>query len=208
VVQGICMYSLEDGRYLVKLARQAIEEHLRSGAEAAPGDVPEHLIKRAGAFVTIHTHPEHRLRGCIGYPEPHYPLAVAVVKAAIAAATQDPRFPPLTLEELRRCTIEVSVLTPPELVNAPPSRLPELIKVGEHGIIIERGLRRGLLLPQVAVEEGWDSEEFLSHGCIKAGLLPDCWFDESTKVYTFTATVFSEVSPGGEVELSAASCQR
>ncbi|NOZ82688.1 MAG: TIGR00296 family protein, partial [Euryarchaeota archaeon] len=173
-----------------------------------PEDAPERLKKKAGAFVTIHTHPERRLRGCIGYPEPHYPLIVAVIKAAIAAATQDPRFPPLRTGELERCTLELSVLTPPRALEVPPARLPEVVKVGEHGIIVEKGLRRGLLLPQVAVEEGWDSQEFLSHGCIKAGLLPDCWFDEDTKVYTFTAQVFSEVSPGGEVRLSAASCRR
>ncbi len=203
------MYSLDDGTYLLRLARRAAVEYLRRGVELEPPeDAPERLREKAGAFVTIHTYPEHRLRGCIGYPEPHYPLVEAVIKSAIAAATQDPRFPPVSLEELERCTLELSVLTPPEPLNAPPSKLPEAVRVGEHGIIVEKGLRRGLLLPQVAVEEGWSSEEFLSHGCIKAGLLPDCWFEESTRVYTFTATVFAEVSPGGEVKLMEASCQR
>ena len=142
----------------------------------------------------------HELRGCIGYPEPVYPLVEATIKAAIAAATQDPRFYPVSLKELGHCIIEVSVLTKPELLKVDsPKEYPEKVEVGRHGLIVERGLARGLLLPQVPVDEGWTSEEFLSHTCMKAGLMPDCWLDEETKIYTFEGIVFAETSPKGEV---------
>ena len=195
------MYTLEDGRYLVRLARRAIEVYLRERKElAVPEDVPEKLRKKAGVFVTLETYPAHELRGCIGYPEPIYPLVEATIKAAIAAATQDPRFYPLSPEELEHCTIEVSVLTPPKLLKvSSPREYPEKIEVGRHGLIVERGFARGLLLPQVPVDEGWSTEEFLSHTCMKAGLMPDCWLDEGTKIYTFEGIVFAETSPGGEV---------
>ncbi len=195
------MYTLEDGKYLVKLARQAIEVYLHERRELpVPGDAPEKLKEKAGVFVTLETYPMHELRGCIGYPEPVYPLVEATIKAAIAAATQDPRFYPVSLKELGHCTIEVSVLTKPELLKVDsPKEYPEKVEVGRHGLIVERGLARGLLLPQVPVDEGWTSEEFLSHTCMKAGLMPDCWLDEETKIYTFEGIVFAETSPKGEV---------
>ncbi len=195
------MYTIEDGRYLVSLARRAIETHLREGVELPPPeDAPRKLREKAGVFVTLEEYPGHELRGCIGYPEPVYPLVEATIKAAISAATQDPRFPPLTLEELGHCTVEVTVLTKPELlVVESPREYAGKIEVGKHGLIVERGLAKGLLLPQVPVDHAWSVEEFLSHTCLKAGLLPDCWLEEGTKIYTFEGRVFAETSPGGEV---------
>jgi hypothetical protein len=197
----ISMYTLEEGKYLVRLARRTIEIYLREKRELSPPeDAPEKLKEKAGVFVTLETYPTHELRGCIGYPEPIYPLVEATIKAAIAAATQDPRFYPVSLRELEHCTIEVSVLTKPKLLKvSSPREYPEKVKVGKHGLIVEKGLARGLLLPQVPVDEGWTSEEFLSHTCMKAGLMPDCWLDKETKIYTFEGIVFAETSPRGDV---------
>ncbi len=197
----ISMYSLGEGKYLIGLARRAIEVYLREGRKLSPPeDAPEKLMEKAGVFVTLESYPAHELRGCIGYPEPVYPLVEATIKAAIAAATQDPRFYPLSLRELEHCTVEVSILTKPELMEVrSPREYPEKIEVGKHGLIVERGFARGLLLPQVPVDERWSTEEFLSHTCVKAGLMPDCWLDEETKIYRFEGIVFAEVSPKGEV---------
>ncbi len=157
-------------------------------------------MERAGAFVTLKTHPDGRLRGCIGYPEPVLPLSRAVVRAAISAATQDPRFYPLTPAELPRVTVEVSVLTPPEpLMAEDRERLPEMIVVGRDGLIVRAGPWSGLLLPQVPVEWGWDSREFLDQTCLKAGLSPGCWRRPDVEVLRFTAIVFAEESPLGRV---------
>ncbi|MEM1759529.1 MAG: TIGR00296 family protein, partial [Thermofilaceae archaeon] len=139
-------------------------------------------------------------RGCIGFPEPVLPLVEATIEAAIAAATEDPRFEPMTPDELKSVVFEVSVLSPPQLVQySKPEELLEKIKVGRDGVIIEKGVLRGLLLPQVPVEYEWNAEEFLENACIKAGLPPDAWRTTRIKVYTFTARIFAEVYPEGEV---------
>lgn len=196
--------SLEEGEFLVKLARKAVEEYLTSHKRiTAPQKLPENLSKPCGVFVTIHLlmGAEKELRGCIGYPYPTSPLFEAVIDSAISSATQDPRFPPLSIKELENVVFEVSVLTPPELVRVEnPSEYPSKIKIGEDGLIIERGIFRGLLLPQVPVEWGWDAEEFLCHCCLKAGLPPDCWLMKGTKVYKFQAIIFEEESPRGKVK--------
>ncbi len=195
-------FSIEEGEYLVRLARKSIEYYLerRSTLEVDP-PYPK-LRNLYGAFVTLNTYPEGDLRGCIGYPEPVLPLYKAVVRAAVAAAFEDPRFPPLTEEELERVKIEVSILTPPERIDDKvQSRLdlPRLVVVGKHGLIVRRGVYSGLLLPQVAVEYSWDSEEFLSQTCMKAGMWVDCWLKEGTEVYRFTAEIFEEEKPKGRV---------
>jgi|Deesub1362A_J573_1020465.scaffolds.fasta_scaffold00166_30 hypothetical protein len=194
-------YSIEDGEFLVKLARKAITEYIREGRVIdPPKEYPKKLSQNAGVFVTIETYPSKELRGCIGYPEPIMPLVDATIKSAIAAATQDPRFPHLTKYELEHIILEVSILTPPELIRVKsPKDYLDTIKIGEDGLIVEKGLNRGLLLPQVPVEFGWDTEEFLSHTCMKAGLLPDSWFDINTKVYRFKGVIFSEEKPNGPV---------
>ncbi|MEM4474099.1 MAG: TIGR00296 family protein [Candidatus Bathyarchaeia archaeon] len=196
--------SLDEGEFLVKLARKAVEEYLISHKRiAAPQKLPEKLLKLCGVFVTINRliGGEKELRGCIGYPYPTNPLVEAVIDSAISSATQDPRFPPLSIEELETVVFEVSILTPPELINVEnPREYPSKIKIGEDGLIIERVIFRGLLLPQVPVEWGWDAEEFLCQCCLKAGLPPDCWLMKGTKVYKFQAIIFEEESPRGKVK--------
>lgn len=155
---------------------------------------------KMGIFVTLTTHPDDDLRGCIGYPEPLIPLSEGLKDSTISACSRDPRFPPVTSSELGNVKIEVSILTPPEEVAIEKrADLPRLVNVGEDGLIVQKGWARGLLLPQVPVEWGWDSEEFLSQTCMKAGLPPDAWLDDDTKVYKFTAEIFSEDAPGGRI---------
>lgn len=199
------MYRIKDewGEFLVRLARRAIEEYVRNGRTIEPPEgTPPELWEKMGVFVTLNRHnvpPQMSLRGCIGFPLPTYPLVEATIKAAIYAAVDDPRFPPVKESELDDIVIEVSVLTPPELIEGPPEERPRKIKVGQDGLIIEKGIHSGLLLPQVPVEWGWDEEEFLAQTCWKAGLPPDCWLDEDTKVYRFTAEIFEEEYPRGPV---------
>ncbi|MDI9614264.1 TIGR00296 family protein [Methanothermobacter sp.] len=184
--------SREEGKLLIEIARSVIEEHLR-GSETfrLPGDLPDKFREKRGVFVTLEKNGE--LRGCIGYPEPVMTLIDALIDAAISAATRDPRFPPVEPEELDEIEVEVSVLTPPTPIRVEnPSEYPQRIRVGVDGLIVERGWARGLLLPQVATEWGWDAEEFLCNTCMKAGLPPDCFYDPQTRVYRFQAQIFSE----------------
>ncbi len=185
------------------MARKAAEECLKSRKQI---DTPENfspkLLQKCGVFVTINTlrQGKKRLRGCIGYPYPVTPLSQAVIESAISSATQDPRFPPLSLSEIESVVFEVSVLTPPKFIKAEkPNLYPSKIEIGEDGIIIEKGMHKGLLLPQVPIEWNWDAEEFLCQCCLKAGLPPDCWLLESTKIYKFQAIIFEEESPRGQV---------
>ena len=190
----------EDGEYLVRLARRAITLFITEGKTLKEQPPTPKLREKAGAFVTLKTYPEGRLRGCIGYPEPALPLYLAVIQAAISAATQDPRFYPVTPGELPNLTVEVSVLTPPEPIIVDDRReLPDLIRVGRDGLIIRAGPWSGLLLPQVPVEWGWDSREFLDQTCVKAGLPPGCWMRPDVEVFRFTAIVFAEEKPMGRV---------
>jgi uncharacterized protein (TIGR00296 family) len=195
--------SLEEGKFLVTLARKAVEEYLNSRKRiSASENISEKLLQPCGVFVTINTlkDGDKELRGCIGYPYPTTPLAQAVIESAISSATQDPRFYPLSLSELDNVVFEVSILTPPQLIEAKkPSEYLTKIVVGKDGLIVEKGMFKGLLLPQVPVEWEWNEEEFLCQCCIKAGLPPDNWLIEGTKVYKFQAIVFEEEKPKGEV---------
>lgn len=190
-----------EGETAVRYARHVIESTVRNGSYDQPGEkLPKIFEEKSGVFVTILRFPSHELRGCIGFPEPVYPLRLALLNAAVEAAISDPRFSPVEENELPAITIEVSVLTPPEPVqSSTPWELPGKITVGRDGIIVERGRFRGLLLPQVAVEEGWDSEEFLSQTCWKAGLPEDAWRYSGIRVYRFGAELFSEEEPNGKV---------
>lgn len=194
---------LEEGTSLVRLAREAVTEYLQSRKVIpVPSDMNKKLLTKAGVFVTLNTvrSGRHELRGCIGFPMPVHPLAQAVIESSIESATQDPRFPRVTSRELEDIVVELSILTPPELVEAQnPSDYPKHIRVGRDGLIIERGFMKGLLLPQVPVEWGWDEEEFLCQCCVKAGLTPEMWCVKGTKVYKFQAIIFKETSPGGAV---------
>lgn len=188
------MLSLEEGEKLVRYARDVIEKHVIGGKiEEIDG-----FEEKAGAFVTLNTFPNMNLRGCIGIPEPVMPLKKAIKEAAISAC-HDPRFPDLREDELDRIIVEVTVLTPPQLIESWPNKYKDHIKVGRDGLIVEKGFYRGLLLPQVAVEYGWNEEEFLQHTCMKAGLPPNEWMDPETKVYKFQGEVFAEEEPRGKV---------
>jgi len=186
---------LEEGEKLVRYARHVIENHVR-GSKI---DEIDGFDEKAGVFVTINKFPEKELRGCIGIPEPVMPLKEAIKESAISAC-HDPRFPDLREEELDNIVIEVTVLTPPKLIEAKPSEYKNYIKVGRDGLIVEKGFYRGLLLPQVAVEYGWDEEDFLRHTCMKAGLMPDEWMDERTRIYTFQGEIFAEEEPHGKIK--------
>ncbi|HDM91805.1 MAG TPA: TIGR00296 family protein [Candidatus Korarchaeota archaeon] len=189
-----------EGEYLVRLARRAITSYLAEGEVLQEEPQYPSLKERAGAFVTLKRYPSGDLRGCIGFPEPIYPLYVAVIRAAIASATEDPRFFPVKLSELPNLTVEVSVLSPPEPIQVGDREsIPKEVVVGRDGLIIRRGPWSGLLLPQVPVELGWDSEEFLDQTCLKAGLPPGCWKWPEVEIYRFTAIVFSEARPLGPV---------
>jgi len=194
----------EEGESLVKLARKTVKEYLKTGKIInVPEDLSPKLLQRCGVFVTINklTAGKRELRGCIGYPYPTTMLAQAIIECTISSATRDPRFYPISQDELDQVVFEVSVLTPPEQVNVEnPKQFPSKIKVGEDGLILERGFCKGLLLPQVPVEQGWDEEEFLSQCCIKAGLPPDNWLIKTTKVHKFQAIVFEEESPRGRIK--------
>ena len=193
------MFSDEEGTKAVEVARKVVEG-LVLGEKPPAFDVPEVFRKKAGVFVTLTTYPEDDLRGCIGYPEPVAPLIDALVDSAVSAASRDPRFPRVTADEMERIRIEVSLLTPPQELKAEKTTdLPGKVVVGEDGLIVQRGPARGLLLPQVPVEWGWDAEEFLSQTCMKAGLSPDSWHMPGTVVLRFRAEVFSEKAPRGEV---------
>lgn len=198
-------FSISDGRFLVNLARTAIAEYLSKGKIIdPPAETPKHLLEKSGVFVTLNsTKPTKHLRGCIGYPLPTEPLAVATIRSAIEAATGDPRFEPVKLAEFKdSVSVEVSVLTvPEELTATEPTERPKEIQIGRDGLIVGRGGRRGLLLPQVAPEWDWDAEEFLGHCCLKAGLPPDAWLEKNTRVEKFHAVVFEENKPNGEVHL-------
>jgi uncharacterized protein (TIGR00296 family) len=197
---GMERLSLSEGAYLVKLARKTVEVYLSGKMPAPPDDAPERLGRRQGVFVTIYTYPEKELRGCIGIPLPEYPLIEATMRAAIASATEDPRFPPVSLEEMSNIIVEVSALTPPEKMEfTDPKELPNMIRIGDDGLIIEAGVYSGLLLPQVPVEYGWSPEEYLMHLCIKAGLAPTYWLTGKMRLYRFSAQVFEEESPKSKV---------
>jgi len=171
---------------LLSLARTTIAEYLKTG------EIPDYktddpvLTRRSGAFVTLKEHGE--LRGCIGHMRADTPLYRVVQEMAVSAATSDPRFPPMTADELGEVSIEISVLSPLRRLTDT-----QQIEVGTHGLMIFKDGHQGVLLPQVPVEQGWDREKFLENLCLKAGLLPDCWREEAA-LYTFTAVVFSEES--------------
>ncbi len=176
--------SAEDRLLLLQCAREAISARLSRRTPAYPA-APPSLDVECGAFVTLKRRGE--LRGCIGQVTACQALAEAVKSAAVASAFSDPRFPPLTPAEWPEVRVEISVLSAFEPVNDPAC-----VAVGTHGVMIRSGYRAGLLLPQVAGEQGWDRETFLSHACRKAGLPPDAWQAPSTIIEIFTATVFGE----------------
>lgn len=182
----------EQGKSLLQLARSTIGAHLQGQTPEKPTGYDPVFNKKRGVFVTLNTL-DGNLRGCIGYPEPIKPLINAVMDSAINAAVHDPRFPAVTNDEIGNIEIELTVLTPPELIEVKsPAQYRHQIQIGRDGLIVERGVSKGLLLPQVADEYNWEEEEFLQQTCLKAGLPQDAWEDPATKVYKFQGQIFKE----------------
>jgi AmmeMemoRadiSam system protein A len=179
-------YSAEERRWLLRLAHQCIRAAVTGKTLQTPTASP-HMREPRGAFTTLHSN--GALRGCIGYVIAMAPLAQTICDTARAAALEDPRFPPVTEAELDSLQLEISILSPMFEIA------PEDVVVGRHGLMVSYGLRRGLLLPQVAPEYGWDRETFLAHTCRKAGLPLDMW-KQGAKLEAFTAEVFGEAEPG------------
>ena len=184
-----------DGVILVKTARKAVTEFLSNGNRMKlESDLEEKFSFNSGVFVTLNN--PDGLRGCIGFPIPEKKLSHAIIEGAIAAATEDPRFPSVKTNELNDIVFEVTVLTPPvEIDVSDPMEYLEKIKVGRDGLIIRHSFSSGLLLPQVPVEYGWDVEEFLQHTCEKAGLARDAWKNENVKIEKFEGIIFKEETP-------------
>jgi AmmeMemoRadiSam system protein A len=178
-----------DRRSLLELARRAIAEavSLQKPVEGVPQSGV--FAEKRGVFITIHA--RGRLRGCIGVVEAFEPLGESIARCAASAAVHDPRFSPVSAEELRELQIEVSLLSALEPIH------PENIEIGKHGLLISQGSKRGLLLPQVAVEHRLGREQFLEETCRKAGLHANAWWEPETQILGFTCEVFSE---GGNIE--------
>lgn len=193
------MLSLNDGIKAVKLARSTIEYYVKN-LSIPTSELKEIFLEKQGVFTTIHTYPENDLRGCIGFPLPIMILKEALIESA-KSATRDPRFPPLIENEIGNIIIEVTILTKPELIKVEkPQDYLLKIEIGRDGLIVEQGFHTGLLLPQVPIEQKWNKEEFLSHTCLKAGLMHDAWYDKNTKISKFSGQVFTEIKPEGEIK--------
>jgi uncharacterized protein (TIGR00296 family) len=198
-------FSLEEGKLLIKFARENIEFYLKNNRRIPiPEMIKEKFGDHYGAFVTLNKYNEsgNPLRGCIGYIEPTYPLFDVIHRVSISSAIEDPRFPSVSVDEMNNIVIELSILTPPKLIEInDPREYLEKIVIGRDGLIAEKGMRRGLLLPQVPVDHGrnWDVETFLSQTCTKAWLDSNAWKEKSTKIYSFQAILFEEVEPRGEI---------
>lgn len=180
------MITEEQGRILLSIARENITHYLTHHEMLSAKDIPPEFEEKRGVFVTLKKN--GALRGCIGYPEPVFPLISALLDSSVSAAVRDPRFPPVKLAEMDDITVEVTVLTKPEKIAPDPKN----VTIGEDGLIVERGIFKGILLPQIPVEWEWDAETFLCQTCMKAGLPPDCWLDKETVVYAFQGQIFSE----------------
>lgn len=186
-----------EGVLAVKTARQAISNVLDGkDAEDDLPSLPVIFSEKRGAFVTLEK--EGDLRGCIGYPYPVLPFKEVLVKSAVAAAFEDPRFFPIEKKDFSKLTVEVTTLTLPELLEGAFTQYSNMIQIGRHGLIAEYGEHRGLLLPQVAAEQGWDAIEFLCQTCVKAELTPMMW-KYGAKIYRFEGQIFRETEPGGAI---------
>ena len=193
------MISISEGAYLIKLARTSVERYLLESVIIKPD---EDMMDKVGVFVTlnyINSRKQEYLRGCIGFPLPQKSLYESVVEAAIGAATQDPRFPPVHRQELEDIIFELSILTPPAEIIGKPAEYKNQITLGRDGLMLHCRFGSGLLLPQVPVELKWNVEEYLANICYKAGAPADAWLDPSSKLYKFQAIVFREVEPMGEI---------
>jgi len=179
---AIAEYDPAERKMLLQIAHEAIIALVEGRDISFPVPSP-HLAEPRGVFTTIYS--AGKLRGCVGFPVPNFPLFKAVAQTARAAASEDPRFAPVSLPEARTLRISISILSP--LSSIPPSE----VEIGRHGLVISQGAQRGLLLPQVPVEHGWDRHTFLEQTCLKAGLPPDAW-RTGAHIEGFTAEVFGD----------------
>jgi AmmeMemoRadiSam system protein A len=183
-------FSFEQRKALLRMAHEAIVATLE-GRAVEEKEVANWLLEQRGVFTTLylrrgpHRHAEHQLRGCVGYAMPIAPLGRAVMETARAAAFDDSRFAPVTMEEAFELEISLSILSSLRAIH------PDQVKIGRHGLLISDGARRGLLLPQVPVENGWDREKFLEQTCRKAGLPMDAWRNDA-RIEAFSAEVFGD----------------
>lgn len=183
----------EQGTQLVLMARNALEEFVRNDKVTIPAKCDtDHLNEKRGVFVTLKKS-DGSLRGCVGFPFPTKSLGRAIIEATVAAAANDPRFPRVERNEVADLSVEVSVLTQPQVISvAKPTEYPDSVRIGEDGLIVSAGKYSGLLLPQVATEFGLGSVDFLSETCVKAGLMPDAWLSGKVVVQKFQTEIFSE----------------
>jgi hypothetical protein len=183
------MLTAEEGTLAIRLARGALEYAV--GKKSKPElTLTQVFSTKRGVFVTLTR--DDNLRGCIGLPYPVMPLGEAIEYAAKAAALEDPRFPPVSGNEMALIDLEVTILTVPVPLLCDPAERPANIKVGKHGLIVRGMGTSGLLLPQVATDYDWDSTTFLGHTCAKAGLPEKCWTSKNVELMTFEGQIFSE----------------
>ena len=178
--------SEQDRSALLRVARLALTEYLTAGLTPCQSTESSVLLEHRGAFVSLHRRDSGALRGCLGEFLSERPLIESVAQMTIAAATRDPRFPAVTVEELPELQIEISALTPLRPIR------PEQIQVGVHGLMIVKGERKGLLLPHVPLDFGWDREDFLANLCLKAGLEMDAWRSGDVELLAFQTEVWEE----------------
>lgn len=189
------------GEQLVKLARRAVEKYLNESV-IITADKPDGLSEKVGVFVTLNylSNDKEYLRGCVGFPLPEKKLYQSVIEAAIAAATQDPRFDPVNKEDMGSIIFEVSVLSQPQKIEVQnPKDYKNRINIGRDGLILKWKYGSGLLLPQVPVELNWDVDEYLANICYKAGASPDAWLMPESQLYKFEATIYKESEPNGKI---------
>lgn len=172
---------------LLRLVRQAIQASLSNASDPSLEKPGSELLVESGAFVTLHSKADHSLRGCIGNLTSSEVLPDLIVKLAKDAAFEDPRFPPVTIDELDNLCIEISLLTPMHNIEKP-----EQIRLGIDGVLLTYGYHRAVFLPQVATEQQWNLEQMLAHLCSKAGLWPTAWKERGCNLQVFQAEVFSE----------------
>ncbi|KAF6243593.1 TIGR00296 family protein [Nitrosopumilus sp. b1] len=188
----------DDGELIVKASRKIVTHYLNNESFEFDDSFKKKFSFISGIFVTLMK--QNDLRGCIGYPISDKELYTTLEDSAVAAATKDPRFPPLTKEELTEINFEVTILSEPEKISVNnPKEYPSKINIGKDGLIIKSSFSSGLLLPQVPIEYGWNEEEFLEHTCQKAGLEKNSWLSKDVTIEKFQGIVFAEESPNGKV---------
>ena len=198
-------FDVKDGEQLIKFARENIEHYLTTSQRIeVPSTIKNKFSDKYGVFVTLNEYITNGnpLRGCIGFIEPIYPLYEVIHRVSISSAVEDYRFSSVTINDMDNIIIEISILTPPKLIEVIDSKdYFDKIVIGRDGLIAEKGMKRGLLLPQVPIDHGrnWDIETFLKHTCNKTGLPENAWKEKQTKIYSFQAILFEEISPRGEV---------